>query len=387
MRSITFYIVFSIIILIYAAINYYIYRRAIQAIPQNWNIKTIFTIAFIVIAASYLLGRWMEKVWLSTASDIFVWVGSFWLAAMVYFLFAVLLLDLLRLVNHWLPFLPDFIKSNYGSAKAYTLGIVTAGVLITIFSGYINSVNPRIYSMEIDIPKRVNGMDQLKIALVSDIHMGTTFTKKRVQGMVERINSLEPDIILMAGDIVDEDLAPVIRQDLGGYLTKLKAKYGSIAVTGNHEYIGGAEEAIKYLEAHNVKFVRDTSVLIDNKFYIVGREDRAMENFTERKRKPLKELMKDVDLNFPVIMMDHQPFALGKVADALVDIQFSGHTHHGQLFPFNFITNMVYQKSWGYLRIKDSHFYVSSGYGNWGPPIRTGNTTEIVNIILKFTGK
>ena len=125
----------------------------------------------------------------------------------------------------------------------------------------------------------------------------------------------------------------------------------------------------------------------DRKLVKQAVSELGMENFTERKRKPLKELMKDVDLNFPVIMMDHQPFALGKVADALVDIQFSGHTHHGQLFPFNFITNMVYQKSWGYLRIKDSHFYVSSGYGNWGPPIRTGNTTEIVNIILKFTGK
>ncbi len=387
MRSVTFYIVFSIIILIYAAINYYIYRRAIQAIPQNWNIKTAFTITFIIIASSYLLGRWLEKVWLSTFSDVVVWIGAFWLAAMVYFLFAAVLLDLIRLVNHWLPFFPDFIKSNYSTVKAYTLGIITAGVLITVFSGYINSVNPRIYKMELDIPKKVNGMDQLKIALVSDIHLGTTFTKKRVDDMVERINSLEPDIILMAGDIVDEDLAPVIRHDLGGSLTRLKSKYGNIAVTGNHEYIGGAEEAVKYLEAHNIKFVRDTSILIDDKFYIVGREDRAMENFTNRKRKPLDDLMKDVDLNFPVIMMDHQPFELDKVAGALVDIQFSGHTHHGQLFPFNFITEMIYQKSWGYLKINDSHFYVSSGYGTWGPPIRTGNTTEIVNVILKFTDK
>jgi hypothetical protein len=188
----------------------------------------------------------------------------------------------------------------------------------------------------------------------------------------------------LAGDIVDEDLAPVIHNDLGRSLKKLKAPLGVFAITGNHEYIGGAEAAVKYLEEHGIRMLRDTSVKISESFWLAGRNDRDSRRFSAKERKGLDKVLEGVDLSLPVILMDHQPFNLQQVADAGVDFQLSGHTHHGQLWPFNYITNAIYELSWGYKQKGDSHFYVSSGYGGWGPPVRTGNRPEILDIYITF---
>jgi predicted MPP superfamily phosphohydrolase len=203
----------------------------------------------------------------------------------------------------------------------------------------------------------------------------------------EKINNLNPDVILIAGDIIDEDLGPVIKYNVGEHLHRLKAKYGVFAVTGNHEYIGGAEPAVEYLEKLGINVIRDKSIKIDNSFYVVGREDSSSARFEGKKRKELSEIMKDVDKAFPIIMMDHQPFNLKQARINGVDLQLSGHTHNGQLWPFNFIVDKVYELAWGYKVIGNTHYYVSCGVGGWGPPVRTGSRPEIINIKLNFVGE
>jgi len=167
-------------------------------------------------------------------------------------------------------------------------------------------------------------------------------------------------------------------------VTRFKSTFGVYTVMGNHEYIGGAEEAYAYLSNHGVTVLRDRVIKLENSLYLVGREDRSMQRFTGRPRKPLSELMAPVDKRSPVILMDHQPFHLEEGENNGADLQISGHTHHGQLWPNNTITNLVYELSWGYKKRGNTHVYVSSGYGSWGPPVRTGNRPEIVNIRLQF---
>lgn len=227
-------------------------------------------------------------------------------------------------------------------------------------------------------------MDTLNIVVASDIHLGALVGQKRFDKIVDRINSLNPDMILLPGDIVDEDLGPVIKQTLGESLRSLKARFGVFAITGNHEYIWGVEEASRYLVDHGVTVLRDRVVPINETVYLVGREDRSMDRFTEKTRKPLKDLMAEVDSCFPVILMDHQPFHLEEGENNGVDLQISGHTHHGQLFPLNFITGRVYEISQGYKKKGKTHVYVSTGVGTWGPPVRLGNRPEIVNIKVRL---
>jgi predicted MPP superfamily phosphohydrolase len=197
-------------------------------------------------------------------------------------------------------------------------------------------------------------------------------------------NSLNPDIILLPGDIFDEDIGPIIKNKLGDDLQKLNAKYGVYAVTGNHEYIGGVESAVDYMEKHGINVLRDEAVLIDSGFYLVGREDRSIGQFANQKRIELSEITKNINKNFPAILLDHQPFQLNLTRENGIDLQLSGHTHHGQLWPLNYITSMIYEISWGYEKIDETHYYVSSGFAGWGPPVRTGSRTEIVNLKIAF---
>jgi predicted MPP superfamily phosphohydrolase len=384
MNKLNVAIFFTVFFTLYGLINFYVFLRGWQAIPPDSSLRIPYVVVFWALALSFIAGRFLERIAISTFSDIVVWVGSFWLAAFAYFMLLALLIDVLRLANYVVPFFPSFITRNYVRAKEITaLGAVllVAGALV---AGYFNARTPRLRTLNLHIDKSVDSLRSLNLAVASDIHLGTIIGRSRLDAIVKTINALDPDLILLPGDIVDEDLGPVIKQNLGEMLRKLKARYGVLAITGNHEYIGGVEEACGYLEEHGITVLRDTSVRINNGLFVVGREDRSISQFARKKRKPLHELMTQVDKRLPVILMDHQPFGLDEAVGQGVDLQLSGHTHHGQLWPFQFITKAVYELSWGYLKRGSTHIYVSSGVGTWGPPVRIGNTPEIVNIRLTF---
>jgi predicted MPP superfamily phosphohydrolase len=382
MRKRAFIIFFSIVLSIYALINLYIFMRGWEVMAENTYVRLGYTVLYSILFLSFVVGRFLERVALSWFSDVLVWIGSFWLGAMVYFFLILLVIDFLRLVNSIVPFFPSFLTANdreSGQIAAITVG---AAVLVVLVSGYINALKVRVKKLELIIRKGIKSQGSLKIVVASDIHLGTLICKSRLERIVERINSLNPDLVLLPGDVVDEDLGPVIRQNLGETLRTIKSRLGVVAITGNHEYIGGVEEACRYLSDHGITVLRDSWVEIEKGIVIVGREDLSSRQLAGKRRKPLEELMADVDKNSLAILMDHQPFRLEDAEKNGVDLQLSGHTHHGQLWPFNFITKKVYEVSWGYKKKGNTHFYVSSGVGTWGPPIRTGNKPEIVNIQL-----
>lgn len=379
-----FLIFYSIVLLIYGSVNYYIYARGMQALPSGTFVKTLFPWVFWILAATYVAGRTLEKIYLSHASDILVWTGSFWLAAMLYFFLTVVFLDIIRLVNHFLPFFPAFISGNYEKTKLYVLSGVSISVIALIVLGHINTLNPRIKEISIHIPKDANGMTELNAVMMSDIHLGTLIGNGHFEKIVEKVKAINPDIIFLAGDVLDEDLEPVLRQNIGETLKRLEAPLGVYGVMGNHEYIGGAEAAYNYLTSHGLKIIRDSVVKINDSFYILGREDRDKKRFAGRGRKDLKEIVKMADHEYPLILIDHQPYYLEKAAKLGIDLQLSGHTHHGQLWPLNYVTSAIYTISYGYGKIDNMHAYVSNGVGTWGPPVRVGNRPEIVNLKITF---
>ena len=318
-------------------------------------------------------------------SSLMVWIGSFWLAAFVYFLLFAMVIDFIRLINLIIPFFPSFIYYNYDLTKEVVFLSVLSATFIIVLAGYLNARVSRIKELKLTINKKAGNVKSITIAVASDIHMGTIICKSRLKKIVEKINSIDADLVLLPGDVVDEDLGPVIKQNLGEVLRTIKSNYGVYAITGNHEYIGGVEPACKYLVEHGIVELRDSYVKIADSFYIVGREDRSIRGFTGKTRKNLEEIMEGINKDFPVILMDHQPVKLIEAQQNGVDLQLSGHTHHGQLWPFNFITKKVYELSWGYRKTGDTHYYVSCGAGTWGPPVRTGNKPEIIVLTLDFS--
>ena len=387
MKAVNLILFFAVFFFIYGLVNFYIFLRGWEAIPSDSPLRVPYLALFLFLALAFIAGRFLERAWLSPVSAVLIWIGSFWLAAMLYFLLAVVLLDLLRLVNHFIPLFPSFVTGNYAASRLLTGWAVTAIVFVILIGGHLNALSPRIREIDLTVRKRSGGnADTLRIVAASDIHLGTIIGRRRLQSIVDRINSLEPDVVLLPGDIVDEDLGPVIKENLGETLRSIRSKQGVFAVTGNHEYIGGAGRACAYLADHGITILRDSVARLDGGMYIVGREDRSSGGFGGGKRKTLESIMAGVDTAYPVVLMDHQPFRLEEAAGKGIDLQLSGHTHNGQLWPLNKITEAVYEVSWGETVKGETRYYVSSGVGTWGPPVRTGNRPEIVLIRMRATG-
>lgn len=380
MKLISQIIFFSIFLTVYGLVNYYIVRRGLSIISPNF--KTLYLSVLIFFVLSFIAGRFLERTTIPLLPQILTWAGSFWIAFMLYFFLSLVLIDFLRLINHFTHFFPAFITNNTDSAKRITGLVIVSISALLVLGGHINTYFPVIKKLDLTINKQAGNLKQLNIVMVSDLHLGSILGSSFLDRIAEKTNELNPDIVLFAGDVVDEDVGSILKDHIGDALKKFKSKYGIYAVTGNHEYFSGVEAASKYLSAHGVTMLRDSIVKIDNSFYLAGREDRQKNSLTGRK--DLSEILKDADLSHPVIMMDHQPFKLEEAANNKVDLQLSGHTHNGQLWPFNYITDMIYEVTWGYKKKENTHFYVSCGIGTWGPPVRTGSRPEIVNVILRF---
>lgn len=379
-----FFIFFSIVIVIYSLVNYYIFTRGLQALPAGSALRAWYIPVFWTLAATYIAGRFLERIWLGPLSDALVWTGSFWLGAMLYFFLLVVLIDIFRVVNHFIPIIPAFARENFANFKLWLLGGSVLLVALIVVAGYINALNPRIRTVEISIPKQANGLESLNAVAMSDIHLGTIIGNGRLERIVNKVNGLNPDIILLPGDILDEDLEPVIRQNAGATLEQLSAPMGVFGVMGNHEYIGGAEPAYRYLTEHGIKMLRDSVVKVNDSFFLVGREDIQKGRFAGKERLSIEELMEGVDKNLPVIVLDHQPYHPEKAAAAGADLMLSGHTHNGQLWPLNFITDGMFVIGYGLGQVDGMQMYVSNGVGTWGPPLRIGNRPEIVNLKIRF---
>jgi len=382
-KTYIFYAVLALVLLVYSGVNYYIFNHGWRALAGTGNLRTVFVSVFIVIVVAYPLGRLIEAFDRGGVSNLLVWIGSFWLGALMYFLLAVIAIDLGRLVLSAIPGCEKALRGNMVLLNRWLFGGVVAVVVMVLAFGYHNALHPRVRTVKLSIDKRVPGLSGLHVVMVSDIHLGLIVDERRLADIVARVNSLEPDLVLLVGDVIDEDIGSVVEQGMAATLSMLRAPHGVFAVTGNHEYIGGAEEAVRYIEKAGITVLRDTWRLVDDWFYLVGREDR-MASFRGVRRKALDEIMAGVDLSKPVILLDHQPLDLQEAERARVDLQLSGHTHHGQLFPINLITKLVYEQSWGYLERGSTQYYVSSGVGTWGPPVRVGNTPEIVSLVLRF---
>jgi hypothetical protein len=303
---------------------------------------------------------------------------------MLYFVLFILLFDLIRLFNHFFSFYPSSISNNY---ETWKFGVFVSVILISsiiVAAGYINTRILNVKNLEITLNKKSSPLNELNIVAFSDIHLTAMNNEKFLAKIIDKVNSLNPDIVLIPGDFVDEKSAWLDKRGIGKSFFRIKSKYGVYACTGNHEYIVGVNDASGFIRSHNIKLLQDETSIVDNSFIIAARDDRSKKQFTGKDRIPLEEILENTKEDLPLILMDHTPFGMEEAEKNNVDLQLSGHTHHAQMWPLNYITQKLYEQDWGYLKKGKTQYYVSCGVGTWGPPVRTGSITEIVNIKVKF---
>jgi len=368
MKFIGFFLFMLVIIL---STNFYVFYRLWHIIPAGSIVRPLLVVFAVAVVCSFFLGL-LGGSFLPMAVTSFVYrIGTSWFFICLYFLMIFLLIDLLRLTH--LVHLDKFLFGNW-----ITFGVVTGIVTVIMIWGYIRYTNKERVELSIIIDKNMETKKTLKIVAISDLHLGFSIGKKEFEQWVELINKENPDIVLIAGDIKDNYMRPLLAQDFASSFRKIKSKYGICAALGNHEYItGDVSEMLDFLHHSGVTVLKDSATLINNEFYIVGRDDRMNPN-----RKTIEELTNSLDHSKPIILLDHQPFNLKNVEKNNIDLQISGHTHQGQVLPISWITNLIYEKSHGYLKKGNSHIYVSSGIGIWGGKFRIGTRSEYVVIHL-----
>ena len=373
-------IILTIFVLVFGSTGYYLYTRLIQAFAGTFVTSKWFLIGYIFLLTSFIIGKIIEHFSIGMLSHLLVSIGSITLGFFFYALLTIAVIDLFRVINHFIPYYPEFITTNIPKA-GFIVGWISIFIVVSIVGkGYLNAYKPQITELEIDVHKPKATFDTLNIVAISDIHLGTMVNEAKVQRLVDAVNRINPDVIIIAGDNIDNNIKVVMQDKLLEKFKQLNPKYGIYSCMGNHEYISGAHHHLDYFAKNGVQIVNDSAVFVGNQFYIIGRDDISAERINGYPRKTVGELSEHVDFDFPVILLDHQPFKLNESAEYPIDFQFSGHTHNGQIWPANYITGKLFEQDWGYLKKKNTHFYISAGFGTAGMPIRVGSHSEIVHI-------
>jgi len=369
---------FLIILSVFIALNGYLFIRGWQALPDRVLIHMIYSFVFLVASLSVFLAIFLGNKLPAWLTLIFEQAGGYYMILFIFMLAGAILGDLLRIANHYFSIFPGWITSNYSQAKLWYFIIVLVSLILISFIGYIRFSNPVITKMDLETRNNADQQDELTVVAVSDIHLGNVVRKGRLVKWVDLINAQKPDLILLAGDIIDHSYQAVVSQGMDRELLRLKATYGVYAVPGNHDYYAGIDRALDFMKKSGIHVLRDTAITIDNRVVIIGRDD-----LTNRNRKALKDILNGMNTTLPKIVLDHQPLSLKESMENQVDFHLSGHTHNGQIFPLNKIVSKIYELGYGYKQSGKTHLYVSSGLGLWGAPIRLGTNSEIVKIQLK----
>lgn len=267
--------------------------------------------------------------------------------------------------------------------KVPKLKIFGALCLIAIamtVGGYINATSPVIKEIEFDLSNGRKDAKEYRMVMFSDLHAGKLMTRDRVGSIVNMVNSLNPDIVFMVGDVLDDHdskLTGAVEE-----LARVKAPLGKYAALGNHEFYLGNGWSKRMLEEQGVEVLGDSFVVVDNRFLLVGRND-----FATLSQEGIRSALKNVipkDNQLPVILMDHTPHHLEEAEQNNVALQISGHTHNGQLFPFNLVVKRIFEEEYGFYQKGDTQYYISCGVGFWGPPLRTTARPEVVLMKVKI---
>ena len=314
-----------------------------------------------MVSFSIIIGRIHE------ALRIFSVIGNYWMYILQYGLILVLCAQFVI----WLTPLKSI----------SIVGSVVIGVLIVLFIvGTYNAYSPVVRNLEFTIEGKSDKEKKIRFVVASDFHLGLLSGKNHLARFVELSNEAKPDVILLVGDLVDDDPIWFVENGMAEVMKKLKSTYGVYGVLGNHEYYGGKIPLlVQEMKDAGVKILVDETVLVGESFYLTGQAD-----ITNKKRQSLDTLMPS-NSDLPWIVMNHTPNDLNAPAKAGVDFHMSGHTHKGQMWPNNFITNRIFELDYGYKLKGQMHALVSSGFGFWGPPIRIGSRSElwVVDVHLK----
>lgn len=384
--------IFALVFLsVTGGVHYYLWLRMVRdtGLVSPWReiATAVLVILFVSIPLTFFLGRSIPF----DISRIVSFAPYTWLGAMMLFFFAFLSIDLVKL----LVFIAKKIAISGGAApdhgRRMALGQIIAGATVLTVAGAATAgvaqavrkaVVKRVNVSLSRFPEKLNGF---RIAQISDLHIGITVGRQWLQEVVARVNALEPDLIAITGDLVDGE-TDRLRREVAP-LRRLKARFGTYFVTGNHEYYSGVNRWIAEIEGMGIRVLRNEAIPVgegDNTFFLAGVDDYSAAGMFPGHGQDISRAVRNVPEKKTVVLLAHQPKAVHEAAEHGIDLMLSGHTHGGQIFPFSLLVALQQTYNKGLHRHSDAtQIYVNQGTFMWGPPMRLGTECEITELVLR----
>lgn len=353
---------------LYVGANFYIFVRLVQAMSllPLW-LRVTFGLLYWIAACGMFVSFGMRSVAMPEFLHRMLHVvGTSWLLFTLYMCVALLFADLI----HW-------VWPSFHHGVWYALG-VTLAVLI---AGYVNYRHFHVEHVTIETKKKIED-GKVRIVAMSDVHLGHGTTRRDLARYVEKINAQNPDVVVIVGDLIDNSILPVKSADMCREFERVEARHGIYMAAGNHEYISDIDDCRNYLQHTPVQLLLDSIANPVNGVKIVCRDDRH-----NLRRAKLDSLVAEGDKDCFVVVLDHQPNTIAESQKNGVDLHLSGHTHRGQVFPLNLLTDHLFEQSHGYRRWGDTHAYVMTGLSLWGPPFRIGTHSELLVVDIVSTSE
>lgn len=389
---------------IYIVLNVYLLLRmmrwmeACHHICEHPVVRVGFIILYILLATSLLTGFLLPEGELKRICKL---IGNYWLGVLLYTSLTVLTADLLRILLNINPRIRQNPILHTRTFFAIAGGICAVIIIALSTWGVVNARIIHTTPYNVTVHKSARTLSSLNVVLVADLHMGYNIGKDHISNMVQKTNAQDPDLVVIAGDIFDNEYESLKDpEEPESILRGIQSKYGVYACYGNHDI----EEKIlagftfdtknqekasdprmdEFLEKANIRLLRDEGILVDNSFYLFGRADASRPGKDIDSRKTPAEITADMDKRKPILVIDHQPKELSELSAAGVDLDLCGHTHDGQMFPGNLTVRLMWENSCGYLQKDNMLNIVTSGVGIFGPNMRIGTKAEICPIHITF---
>lgn len=369
-------------LIIHLTLNVLVFFKGWHAFEGRKRARLILAVIFASELLIYVTGFFFYRYLPEPLVQHIRVMGTSWMLFLLYSGGLWLIIDLITLVVLGQLRRPFYFLRHSPPKRRILLFILPVILVAGIMThGRYRFMHPVVQQVPIRVQKQAGNQDSLRIAVVGDLHLGWMIDRSHTRRFVDLIMAQQADMILFVGDIFDSQIEPVLRQGMDQELRRLSAPLGVYTCTGNHEYRHDSEDKIALLNEAGITVLRDRALLIDSAFYVVGREDRVITH-----RKTTEQILQDeeVDRSRPVILLNHTPDNLAEEANAGVDIALFGHTHHGQAFPGNLLTDWVFEVAHGYKKKGDTHIYVTSGIGLVGPQYRIGTQSEIALLSVTF---
>jgi predicted MPP superfamily phosphohydrolase len=353
---------------VYSFLHAFCYFRVKVLLPEKWQAHALLILFFALMVFAPIATRLLERDGHDALARVSAVLGYSWLGFLFYSFLGFLLTGALGLICRLVNLIGGSSLPTFTGPGA-AVCILTAALIINIY-GYFEARSIRVERIVIKTAKLPVGTDRLRIAQISDVHLGLLVREDRMADILSKVEAENPDILVSTGDLVDGNMAVI--DALPALFGKLRPRLGKYAITGNHEVYAGLAQSITAEKAFGFTLLSGQMITVDNILNIAGVDDPAA-GLPEDEKKILEKAQNGLF----TLLLKHRPDPL-KESMGLFDLQLSGHTHYGQLFPFGYIAALVYPLQNGpYYLPKGSILYTSRGSGTWGPPVRVLAPPEV----------